>query len=116
MYRVEDKYSCSERDMLLLESRMKAVMRPDPAAGGTSYRISSLYFDDPADSHWAESEDGVSYRKKYRIRGSNRGGRSKKEITEREKEHSNNDHDSVIIRTSYGMHDNRGCERNSCFK
>ena len=68
MYRVEDKYSCSERDMLLLEARMKAVMRPDPAAGGTSYRISSLYFDDPADSCLAETEDGVSYRKKYRIR------------------------------------------------
>ena len=59
MYRVEDKYSCSERDMLLLEARMKAVMRPDPAAGGTSYRISSLYFDDPADSCLAESEDGA---------------------------------------------------------
>ena len=68
MYRVEDKYSCSERDMLLLESRMKAVMRPDPAAGGTSYRISSLYFDDPADSCLAESEDGAGCRKKYRIR------------------------------------------------
>ena len=68
MYRVEDKYSCSERDMLLLEARMKAVMRPDPAAGGTSYRISSLYFDDPADSCLAESEDGAGCRKKYRIR------------------------------------------------
>ena len=68
MYRVEDKYSCSERDMLLLESRVKTVMRPDPAAGGAPYRISSLYFDDPEDSHWADSEDGVSCRKKYRIR------------------------------------------------
>ncbi len=68
MYRVEDKYRCSERDMLLLESRIKTVLQPDPAAGGASYRISSLYFDDPEDSHWADAEDGASYRKKYRIR------------------------------------------------
>ena len=68
MYRVEDKYRCSERDMLLIQSRVKTVMRPDPAAGGVSYRITSLYFDDPDDTHWADSEDGVSYRNKYRIR------------------------------------------------
>ena len=68
MYRVEDKYWCSERDMLLIQSRVKTVMRPDPAAGGVSYRITSLYFDDPDDTHWADSEDGVSYRNKYRIR------------------------------------------------
>ena len=51
-----------------MDQHVSLQLRPDPAAGGTSYRISSLYFDDPADSHWAESEDGVSYRKKYRIR------------------------------------------------
>lgn len=68
MYRVEDKYWCSERDMLLIQSRVKTVMRPDPAAGGVSYRITSLYFDDLDDTHWADSEDGVSYRNKYRIR------------------------------------------------
>ena len=68
MYRVEDKYLCSERDMLLLQSRVKTVLRPDPAAGGAPYRITSLYFDDDSDSLWSDSEDGVSYRNKYRIR------------------------------------------------
>ena len=68
MYRAEDKYLCSERDMLLLESRLKVVMKPDPYVGGKPYRITSLYFDDPADSHWLDTEDGESYRKKYRIR------------------------------------------------
>ena len=68
MYRAEDKYLCSERDMLLLESRLKVVMKPDTLAGGKTYRITSLYFDDPADSHWSDAEDGESYRKKYRIR------------------------------------------------
>ena len=68
MIRVEDKYWCSDRDMLLLESRVKAVLRPDPVAGGRPYRITSLYFDDRNDTCWQASEDGVSHRKKYRIR------------------------------------------------
>lgn len=68
MIRVEDKYWCSERDMLLLESRVKAVLRPDPMAGGRPYQITSLYFDDRNDSCWQTAEDGVSERKKYRIR------------------------------------------------
>lgn len=68
MIRVEDKYWCSERDMLLLESRVKAVLRPDPIAGGRPYQITSLYFDDRNDTCWQASEDGVSHRKKYRIR------------------------------------------------
>lgn len=68
MIRVEDKYWCSERDMLLLESRVKAVLRPDPMAGGRPYRITSLYFDDRNDTCLQASEDGVSHRKKYRIR------------------------------------------------
>ena len=68
MYRVEDKYRCTERDMLLLEARIRTVLQPDPAAGGKTYRITSLYFDDYTDSHRQETEDGVSYRNKYRIR------------------------------------------------
>ena len=68
MIRVEDKYLCSERDMLLLESRLKIVMRPDITAGGKPYQITSLYFDDRNDTCFRTSEDGVSERKKYRIR------------------------------------------------
>jgi hypothetical protein len=33
MIRVEDKYWCSERDMLLLQTRVKIVMRQDVNAG-----------------------------------------------------------------------------------
>ena len=68
MIRVEDKYWCSERDMLLLEARVKTVMRPDILAGGKPYQITSLYFDDLNDSCRQASEDGVPERKKYRIR------------------------------------------------
>lgn len=68
MYRAEDKYLLSERDMLLLQSRLKVVMRPDAYSDGKAYRITSLYFDDPEDNHWRDTEDGESFRKKYRIR------------------------------------------------
>ena len=68
MYRVEDKYICSEKDMLLLESRVRAVMPGDQYSNNASYRITSLYFDDYNDRHLADSDDGVSHRMKYRIR------------------------------------------------
>lgn len=68
MYRVEDKYICAERDMLLLQSRVKIVMNPDSYSSGPSYRVTSLYFDDYDDGHFSDSEEGVSHRNKYRIR------------------------------------------------
>ena len=68
MYRVEDKFGCSENEMLLLESRVKAVTHPDAYSDNGSYRITSLYFDNCYDSHLADTEDGVDERKKYRIR------------------------------------------------
>ena len=68
MYRVEDKYLCTERDMLLLESRVRSVLLPDRYSVDGSYRVTSLYFDDMDDSHLTEADDGVSFRNKYRIR------------------------------------------------
>lgn len=68
MYRVEDKYFCSEKEMFILESRLKTVMKSDQNSQGLPYRITSLYFDDYKDACLLDSEDGVSHRKKYRIR------------------------------------------------
>lgn len=68
MFRVEDKFLCSERDMLILESRMKVILRPDAYAGKPSYQVTSLYFDNREDTLWRDAEDGVSFRNKYRIR------------------------------------------------
>ena len=68
MYRVEDKFICSERDMLLLQSRVKVVLNPDRYSRNTSYKVTSLYFDDYDDNSLVDSEDGVSHRNKYRIR------------------------------------------------
>ena len=69
MYRVEDKYNCSAAELITLQSRMEAVLRPDVIEGGPEgYRITSLYFDDFADSCLRDTEDGVNRRNKYRIR------------------------------------------------
>ena len=68
MYRVEDKFICSERDMLLLQSRVKVVLNPDKYSRNTPYKVTSLYFDDYDDNSLVDSEDGVSHRSKYRIR------------------------------------------------
>ena len=69
MYRVEDKYNCSAAELITLQSRMEAVLRPDVNEGGPEgYRITSLYFDDFADSCLRDTEDGVNRRNKYRIR------------------------------------------------
>ena len=69
MYRVEDKYNCSETQLVMLQSRMEAALRPDSNEGGPEgYSIVSLYFDDFQDSCLQDTEDGVNRRNKYRIR------------------------------------------------
>lgn len=69
MYRVEDKYNCSETQLVMLQSRMEAALRPDSNEGGPDgYSIVSLYFDDLQDSCLQDTEDGVNQRNKYRIR------------------------------------------------
>lgn len=68
MNRVEDKYICTERDLFLLESRVKMIMKPDSFSRDSSYRVTSVYFDDYFDSNLDDSTDGVDHRKKYRIR------------------------------------------------
>ncbi len=69
MYRVEDKYNCTATELITLQSRVEAVLRPDSNEGGPDgYRITSLYFDDFRDSCLQDTQDGVNRRNKYRIR------------------------------------------------
>ncbi len=69
MYRVEEKYNCTETELYMLQARMEAVLHPDDnEAGQEGYRIVSLYFDDLSDSCLQDTVDGVNWRVKYRIR------------------------------------------------
>lgn len=69
MYRVEDKFSCSEMEMLLLKARLQSVLDTDTnQKDKAGYQITSVYFDDYWDSCLWEATDGVKERCKYRIR------------------------------------------------
>ncbi len=69
MYRVENKYNCSETEMYILQQRVETVLRPDSnESDPEGYSVMSLYFDDLKDSCLQETVDGVNLRDKYRIR------------------------------------------------
>lgn len=73
MYRVEDKYYCSEQELRLLQARLETVLKPDVnQAGENGYQITSVYFDDFFDTHLRDTVDGIRFREKYRIRIYNR--------------------------------------------
>ena len=69
MYRVEDKFSCSEAEMFLLKTRLQNVLETDTnQKEKEGYQITSVYFDDYWDSCLQDAIDGVENRCKYRIR------------------------------------------------
>ncbi len=68
VFRHEEKCVISASDKRAVESRLQAVARPDPHAAGGSYRIRSLYFENPRDKALREKTDGVNRREKFRIR------------------------------------------------
>ena len=67
-YRHEWKYMINTADLLVLRSRLRAVMEPDPHAIDGKYFIRSLYFDNLNDKALREKVDGVNMREKFRIR------------------------------------------------
>lgn len=67
-YRHEWKHIISLSDMIVLQGRLPAVMKPDPHAVNGKYEIRSLYFDDPTDRALREKLNGLSRREKFRIR------------------------------------------------
>ena len=73
-FRHELKYLVDERDIALIEGRLKAVMKSDRHNEAGPYQIRSVYFDDYRNTAFYENIDGISPRSKYRIRIYN-GGR-----------------------------------------
>ena len=71
-YRHEWKHELNAADLIVLRSRLRAVMESDPHAVDGKYHIRSLYFDNPDDKALREKLDGVNMREKFRIRLYNR--------------------------------------------
>lgn len=67
-YRHEYKHEISKSDMLVLRSRLSAVMKKDIHAIDGKYFIRSLYFDNAQDKALMEKINGVNIREKFRIR------------------------------------------------
>lgn len=67
-FRHEWKHLINYGDMIVLRSRLSAVMKTDKNAVDGRYFIRSLYFDTPADTALREKIDGISRREKFRIR------------------------------------------------
>lgn len=67
-YRHEWKHEINFSDMLILRTRLSAVMKRDKHAVNGAYGIRSLYFDNIYDKALREKIDGVNIREKFRIR------------------------------------------------
>ena len=67
--RHEYKFQIDEKDIVLLKSRIGAVMQKDTHVLEQGfYHIRSIYFDDFADTCYRQNEAGTDPRAKYRIR------------------------------------------------
>ncbi|MBE6887938.1 MAG: polyphosphate polymerase domain-containing protein [Ruminococcaceae bacterium] len=66
--RHEDKFICSEKQLFLLENRIRCFLPPDINQTDDFYNIRSLYFDTSTDRLLQESLHGIERRNKYRIR------------------------------------------------
>lgn len=67
-FRHEWKHEINYADMLILRSRLSAVMQKDSHVVNGQYRIRSLYFDNLYDKALREKVDGVNMREKFRMR------------------------------------------------
>ena len=71
-FRNELKYICSKGELLILKSRVHAVMKSDAnATADGTYLIKSIYFDDYDNTSFGEKDSGTDPRGKWRIRAYN---------------------------------------------
>ena len=86
-YRHELKYMVTEKEMALIESRIRGLVSLDiHAEEAGMYRIRSLYFDDYYNSCYLENETGTDPREKFRIRIYN-GNKERIHLELKRKEH-----------------------------
>lgn len=67
-YRHEWKHIINLSDMIILQSRLPAIMQRDIHTADGKYKVRSLYFDNLSDKALREKLDGINNREKFRIR------------------------------------------------
>lgn len=68
VFREEKKYVCNLLEAVYLKNCLNAILQGDPFQGYEPYMVRSLYFDTVSDSDFREKEDGLSDRRKVRLR------------------------------------------------
>ncbi|MCR5101649.1 MAG: polyphosphate polymerase domain-containing protein [Butyrivibrio sp.] len=68
VFREEKKYVCNLLEAVYLKNTLCGILQGDPFQGYEPYTVRSLYFDSISDKDYREKEDGLSERKKVRIR------------------------------------------------
>ena len=68
VFREEKKYVCNLLEASYVKNTLMGVMSGDPFQGYRPYLVRSLYFDSYKDVDYREKEDGLSERKKVRLR------------------------------------------------
>ena len=66
--RHEEKYILTYAQYAVLLQRALQVLHPDEHGQNGTYTITSIYFDDPADTGLAEKLDGLAFHSKFRLR------------------------------------------------
>lgn len=66
--RHEEKFICSQKDLFLIENRIKCLLPTDQNQKSDSYNIRSIYMDTYQDRMLNESLQGLRMRSKFRIR------------------------------------------------
>ena len=68
-FRHEHKHYINYIDYLVIQSKLKVIMKPDANTNADGeYQIRSLYFDDYNDTALKDKINGINYREKFRIR------------------------------------------------
>jgi len=68
VFREEKKYVCNLLEAVYLKNSLNGILQGDPFQGFEPYLVRSLYFDTISDTDFKEKEDGLSDRKKVRLR------------------------------------------------
>ena len=68
VFREEKKYICNLLEASYLKNTLCGILQGDPYQGYEPYMVRSLYFDSFSDIDYREKEDGLSERKKVRLR------------------------------------------------
>jgi len=66
--REEKKYVCNLTEASYVKNSLKGILAGDPFQGYRPYIVRSLYFDTYGDRDYQEKEDGLSERRKVRLR------------------------------------------------